>query len=90
MTSDDFTPPLNVIANMEALQEAIANDPSGDETRKLVAYFHDASLKSTEMKLHTQDFQQKEFARALDEAFAASARIISAAWQKAHGRELAA
>jgi hypothetical protein len=90
MDTQTLTPPVNLINDFQSLQMTIFEDQAGDKTRGMVAYFKQAETRSREMELHTQDYEQKQFARMLHEAFAASSRIVLAAWQKAHGAELAA
>lgn len=88
MDLQNLVVPPNLLEDFQTLEATIADDRGGDKTRSLVEYFRMAQTKSQEMRLHTQDYEQKEFARLLHEAFAASSRIVLAAWQKAHGAEL--
>lgn len=90
MDTQSLTPPVNLIQDFQTLQMTIFEDKAGDKTRALVGYFREAEMKSLEMRLKTSDFEQKEFASLLNEAFAASSRIVLSAWQKAHGAELVA
>ncbi len=88
MNDQDFMPPINVVADFQALLSSIQADKEGDTSRGLIKYFREAEIKSLELKLRSDDFEQQELGRLLNEAFGASARIVAAAWQKAHGTEL--
>lgn len=90
MDTQALTPPIDLTQDFQALQMTILNDKSGERTRQLVAYFRQAETKSLEMRLHTVDYEQQQFAQMLTDAFGASSRIVLTAWQKAHGAELAA
>ena len=48
-----------------------------------------AETLSQQMQLRATDFEEKNFAGLVSDAFAASRRIVLLAWQKTHGRELA-
>ncbi|AKJ27833.1 hypothetical protein [Caldimonas brevitalea] len=88
MDTDSLNPPVNLVSDFQALQMTIFEDPSGEKTRSLAEYFRQAETKSLEMQLHSSDFEEKEFARLVSDAFGASRRIVLAAWAKAHGSEL--
>jgi len=88
MDIQSLNPPIDLITNFQSLQTDVQEDTSGEKTRRLVTYLKEAETKSIAMKLHTLDYEEKEFARLLHEAFGASSRIVLAAWQKAHGAEL--
>jgi hypothetical protein len=90
MDTQTFAPPVNLVEDFQALQTTIFEDKAGDRTRQLVAYFRQAEQKSLEMHLHTVDYEQKQFAKTLSDAFGASTRIVLAAWEKAHGADLKA
>lgn len=90
MDTQTLTPPIDLIGDFQSLQMTILEDETGDKTRRMVDYFREAETRSKELQLRTTDFEQKEFARLLNDAFGASSRIVLAAWQKAHGAELAA
>jgi hypothetical protein len=88
MDTQTLAPPANLVEDFHALQMTIFEDKAGDRTRQLVSYFRQAEQKSLEMQLHTPDYEQKQFAKMLSDAFGASSRIVLAAWEKAHGAEL--
>jgi hypothetical protein len=85
-----LSPSIDLIKDFQALQVTIFEDQTGEKTRNMVEYFKQAETSSRAMELRTQDFEQKRFAKMLNEAFGACSRIAQAAWQKAHGRELLA
>jgi hypothetical protein len=85
-----LNPPIDLINDFQALQVTIFQDETGEKTRRMVEYFKQAETSSRQMELRTQDYEQKRFAKMLHEAFGACSRIAQAAWQKAHGTELAA
>lgn len=90
MKADMLLPPQALVAAFEDLQLTIFQDRDGDRTRDLVRYFQAAEIKSQELQIRTLDFEEKQFARQLGDAFAASGRILQKAWQQAHGHELPA
>ena len=89
MSTDILTPPADLMGDFETLYSTLVGDTSGDKTRRFVDYFERAEMLSLEMKLRTPNHEEKEFAGMVGEAFAASRRIVLAAWQSAHGRGLA-
>lgn len=90
MDTQTLNPPIDLINDFQALQVTIFEDQTGEKTRSMVEYFKQAETSSRQMELRTQDYEQKRFAKMLHEAFGACSRIVVAAWQKAHGAELAA
>lgn len=88
MDPQSLTPPINFVSDFQSLHVSISEDKSGEKTRGMLEYLKQAELRSREMELRTQDYEQKKFARLLHEAFGASSRIVSTAWQKAHGADL--
>ncbi|ARN20771.1 hypothetical protein [Piscinibacter gummiphilus] len=88
MSTEALNPPVSLVDDFKDLQMTIFQDRDGDKTRQLVAYFRQAEIKSREMQLRTTEYEQKQYAQMLADAFAASTRILLAAWQKAHGSDL--
>lgn len=88
MSNDALNPPTHLIDDFKDLQMTIFQDREGDKTRTLVDYFRQAETKSREMQLRTLDYEQKQFAQTLGDAFAASSRILLTAWQRTHGSDL--
>jgi len=88
MNFDILTPPADLAAEFASLQNAIDQDASGEKTRRLVDYFATAETSSAELQLRSGSFEETSFANLLRDAYAASRRIVLAAWQKTHGREL--
>lgn len=88
MSTDALNPPTSLIDDFKDLQMTIFQDREGEKTRQLVDYFAQAETKSREMQLRTLDYEQKQFAQTLSDAFAASSRILLAAWQRVHGSDL--
>jgi hypothetical protein len=88
MDPQNLAPPINFVGDFQSLHVSIVEDKAGDKTRSMLEYLKQAELRTREMELRTQDYEQKQFARLLHEAFGASTRIVSAAWQKAHGADL--
>jgi hypothetical protein len=90
MSTETLTPPIDLVEDFKTLQMLIFDDIGGEKTRRLVNYFDEASLKSQEMQVQSTDFEDKEFARMIHEAFLAARRIVLLAWKTAHGSELVA
>jgi hypothetical protein len=88
MTPDMLLPPQALVAAFQDLQLTVFEDRDGDRTRDLIRYFQAAEIQSQEMQIRSMDFEEKQFARQLSEAFAASGRILQKAWQQAHGHDL--
>jgi hypothetical protein len=88
MSIEALNPPSSLIDDFKDLQLTIFQDQEGEKTRAMVDYFREAEIKSREMQLRTVDYEQKQFAQMLSDAFAASSRILLTAWQKAHGSDL--
>jgi hypothetical protein len=88
MSTEAFNPPTTLIDDFKDLQLTILQDQEGDKTLQLVDYFRHAEIKSREMQLRTVDYEQKQFAQMLADAFGSSSRILLTAWQKAHGSDL--
>ena len=89
MNLESVQPPINLIADLQALQLSIANDRGGDKTRQLFDFLKQSEEKCEEIRVRSTNFEEKAFAKMLNEAFAASSRIVLAAWHKAHDAELA-
>jgi redox-regulated HSP33 family molecular chaperone len=89
LDTQNLEPPVNLLEDFQAMHQTIVDDQSGDKTRRLVSYFREAEQHATELGLRTQNFEQKQFAGLLNDALAASSRIVLGVWQKAHGAELA-
>jgi hypothetical protein len=88
MTTETLTPPIDLLKDFETLQMMIFDDVAGDKTRRLVGYFEEASNKSLEMQVQSVEFEDKEYARLIHEAFVAAKRIVLVAWKTAHQSEL--
>lgn len=82
-------PDIHVMEDFQNLQALVMEDIGGEQTRHLAEYFQTAADKSQEMQLHSTDFEQKEFARLLHEAYLAARHIVLVAWEKIHGTTLA-
>jgi hypothetical protein len=89
MNLDTMQPPVNLIADFQDLQLAISNDRSGDKTRQMLDYLKESEQKCLEIHLRSAEFEEKQFAKMLQEAFAAATEITRTGWQKAHDAELA-
>jgi hypothetical protein len=87
----EFTlPPADLLADFEAIEEALLADKGGAKARRLCEYFKAAEVEMREKQLRSLDFDEKAMADLLADALGASARVVAAAWHKLHGRELAA
>jgi hypothetical protein len=89
MNTDILTPPVDLMGDFETLHDTVVADGTGEKTLRFVEYFERAEMMTREMKLRTPDPEQRAFADMVGEAFAASRRIVLAAWHRVHGRELA-
>jgi hypothetical protein len=88
MDTSSLMPPINLVEDFQSLQLVIFDDQSGEKTRSLVQYFQEASSKSASMRMQTVDYEAKQYAQMMEDAFEASKRIVLHAWQKAHGAAL--
>jgi hypothetical protein len=87
----EFTlPPPDLLADFDAIEEALLADTSGAKARCLREYFKAAEVEMRETQLRSTDFDDKNLAGIVADALGASARVVAAAWNKLHGRELAA
>jgi len=87
----DFTlPAADLMQDFDSLEAALRRDPNGDHARRLGAYFEQAELETRQVQLRSTEFEEKNMAGLLAEAFAAARRVVPVAWAKLHGRELAA
>ena len=87
----DITPPSDdLMTCFGGLDAALAADQAGEKARRLAAYFGQAEMETRQWQLRTTDFEQRRVAACLADAFAASRRVVAAAWSKKHGRELVA
>lgn len=89
MDTHAFAPTAEIVEDFKALQSATFDDPCGDRLRRLVGYFEAAEMNAMQMRLQSPDFEQKELAGMLCEAFAATKRIVLAAAEKASQGALA-
>jgi hypothetical protein len=89
MSHGTFDPPVDILNDFQTMNLAILDDRSGDKTRRLFEYLNDAEQRCLEMRFRTTDYEEQRFAGMLSDAFSASGRIVVAAWEKAHDRELA-
>jgi hypothetical protein len=88
--STAFTlPPAPLAADFDSLEAALRADASGAKAQALDAYFAQAELETRETQLRSTDFETKQMAGLLADCFAASRRVVAAAWARLHGRELA-
>jgi hypothetical protein len=86
MDTHAFAPPADITEDFKALQSAAFDDPGGEKLRRLAGYFEAAEMKGLQMRLQSEDFEDKELAGMLCEAFAAARRIVQLAAEKAsHG-----
>jgi hypothetical protein len=90
MTTDSINAPINVIEDFRTLQINMLDDKSGERTAKLARYFAEAADKSQQMRLQSSDFEQKEFAGQMHDAFVAARHIVQTFWEKAHATQLPA
>ena len=90
MSTDLAPPPADLLVDFDKLQATVNDDTTGEKTRRLAKYFAQAETLSQQMQLRATDFEEKNFAGLVSDAFAAARRIVLVAWQKTHGRELAA
>jgi hypothetical protein len=88
MNTTSTVPDINVIEDFQNLQMLVFDDVAGDKTRHMAGYFEVAASKSLEMQMQSTDYEQKEFAGMVHEAYVAAKRILLAAWEKAHGASL--
>jgi hypothetical protein len=87
----EFTlPPADLLADFDAIEEALLADKSGAKARRLVAYFKAAEVEMREKQLRSTDFDEKNLAVVVADALGAASRVVVAAWNKLHGRELVA
>ena len=87
----EFTlPPADLLADFDGIEDALLSDTSGAKARRLCEYFKAAEVEMRRKQLHSMDFDEKNLADLLADALGASARVVAAAWNKLHGRELAA
>lgn len=87
----EFTlPPPDLLADFDAIEEALLVDMSGAKAGRLGEYFRAAEVEMREKQLRSTDFDEKNLAGIVADALGASARVVAAAWNKLHGRELAA
>lgn len=82
MNTDMFEPSAEVAEDFKALQSSAFDDPGGERLRRLVGYFESAEMKGMQMRLQSEDFEQKAFAGLLCDAFAAARRIVLVATDK--------
>jgi hypothetical protein len=87
----DFTlPPPDLLTDFDAIEEALLADASGAKARRLGEYFKAAEVEVREKQLRSTDFDEKNLAGIMADALGASARVVAAAWNKLHGRDIAA
>lgn len=87
----EFTlPPPDLLADFDAIEEALLADMSGAKAGRMGEYFRAAEVEMREKQLRSTDFDEKNLAGIVADALGASARVVAAAWNKLHGRELAA
>jgi hypothetical protein len=87
----EFTlPPPDLLEDFEAIEEALLADKTGAKARRLSEYFKAAEVEMREKRLRSTDFDEKNLTAIVADALGASARVVAAAWQKLHGRELGA
>lgn len=89
MSNHVLVPPAEVIDDFPSLQANIADDKAGSKTQRLLRCFDEAAVQSQQMQLQCTDYEQKEFARLMHDAFAGAQRIVTRAWEKTHGMPLA-
>ncbi len=90
MNTTATNPEIDMVQDFRDLQTLVFEDVAGDKTRGLTEYFEQAAQKSLQLQISSTDFEQKEFARMVHEAFLAAKRIVIFAWAKAHGSDLVA
>lgn len=88
MDLEALCPPSDLVADLANLSTSVGGDTSGAKTRRLIAYLNEAEVAAQEQGLRSTDFEEKNFAVQLTEAFRASKGMLQSAWQKLHDREL--
>lgn len=83
MDTNAFNPPADIAEDFRALQSTQFDDPSDDRLRRLLDYFDSCEMKAMQMRIQSADFEQKELAGMLADAFAAAKRIVQVASEKA-------
>lgn len=83
-------PPAELAADFDSLEAALGADASGERARRLARYFAQVELESRQAQVRSVDFDEKQRAGLLAEAFAGLQRTVAAAWSRLHGRELPA
>ena len=81
-------PPALLQAQFNELETTVGGDVSADKTRQLISYLEQAELSSREWQLKLTDFEERQFAGSVVEAFGAAKRILIRQWQLKHEREL--
>ncbi len=89
MHIDITPPPADLVGCFGDLEAVLAADAAGDKARRLASYFGQAEMETRQWQLRTTDFEKRRVAELLADAFAASKRVVAAAWSRKHGREFA-
>ncbi len=85
----ELTPPADDLMQcFGALEATLAADAGGDKARRLAGWLGEAEMQARERRLRCTDFDDRRVADVTADALAASRRVLIAAWNKKHGREL--
>ena len=76
MNTDTLVPPSDVLDDIKTLIAAAPGPAPDAQLQRLVGYFDDAELKSQQLRLQSDDYEQKQLAGLLAEALAAARRIV--------------
>ena len=88
MMIDFSLPPEELAADFSSLEAALRNDADGAKARILMRYFEGTEVEMRTLHLRSNDFAKRNMAALLAEAFGAMRRVVPAAWEGLHGREL--
>ena len=83
MNTDTLVPPSDVLDDIKTLKTAGPGTAQEGRMHRLVGYFDDAEMKSQQLRLQSDDYEQKQFAGQLADALAAARRIVLVAAEKA-------
>jgi hypothetical protein len=80
---------IDLVQDFKNLHATIVDDIGGDKVRELIKYFDESVARSQQVVQTTKIDLEREFATLLQEAFAASKRIVTGTWELVHGASLA-
>lgn len=84
----ETTQSINLLKDFRDLGDTLKSDESGDQVRKICAYFEGLATQSEADRLRSDDAEFRRVAGLQHEALCAARRIVTEVWEGAQSAKL--